>query len=59
MAVPGGWTALQAKPTYAHYVISLQLTILAVVAVFALVTQASRPDGRRATLAVSLLALAC
>jgi hypothetical protein len=52
--------ALQAKPTYAHYVISLQLpTILAVVAVFALVTQASRPDGRRATLAVSLLALAC
>ena len=49
--------ALQAKPTYAHYVIS-PTTILAVVAVFALVTQASRPDGRRATLAVSLLALA-
>ena len=52
--------AWQAKPVYAHYVISLQLpTILAVVAVFALVTQASRPDGRPATLAVSLLALAC
>jgi hypothetical protein len=52
--------ALQAKLAISHYLISLQLpTILAVVAVFALATQATRPHGRRATVAISLLALAC
>jgi hypothetical protein len=52
--------ALQAKLALSHYLISLQLpTILAVVAVFSLATQATRPHGRRATLAISLLTLAC